>query len=162
MARKGKPVDDFEDDQTGDKGDAQAQGGFDDADDRGIGDNSDDDGVVELTRLAEQAKPLLEAHAEQQSEIDAIMEEARERCQPYRDEQKAIIKAAAEGRDGRAGVPKKVFRSLITCRRYGEKQSLIPTKLNEDDRELYTPLVEALGADFMRTPLGEAAAAAEA
>jgi len=101
--------------------------------------------------VPEAAKRYLEALDEQQAEIDAIMEEAREKCQPYRDEMKAIKKAGAE-----KGIPKKVLGSLFAYRRNLDKASRAGSKLGDEHRADYVDIKEALG-DFMNLPLGLAA-----
>lgn len=174
--RTAKPVDDFEDDQTGDvtaTRRAASRTARDEETDAEIalstlGHNSgdepegegevDDDGETgaggNIAELAEQAQEFLDALDGQQAELDAIDEEARKRKQPFKDEMKGVFSAAAEER-----IPKKVLRALFSYRRKLGQAGRIPTKLNDEQRSDYRMLKEALG-DFMDLPLGQAAVAA--
>lgn len=138
--RIGKPTDDFEDDETGDRGDEAATSAAAAA----------TAGVSPAHNVEGVARKFIEAWEDQQAEVDAINDQAKEDGRPYRDEIKQIKKAAAE-----EGVPKKVLSALFTRRRKLRQANAIITKLSEEQADNYTDLMLALGDDFMtNTPLG--------
>lgn len=163
--RGGKPLDDFQDDRTGDRGDdaataaaAAAVGDEDDADDDegedegpaapvpGKGHNSGKTGN-DLGSKADKLDSAVKAWEDQQAEIDAIMDEAKERCQPYKDEQKAIAKATAEGSETEPAIPKQVFKAAIIIRRHEAKKHRTLRKLNDDQRDELMALAETEGRE---------------
>lgn len=147
--RAGQPAnDDFQDDQTGDTGDdagaiaaAEAAAGVSGGSGAGV-----KPGANTLGAQRDKLKSHAEAWEEQQREIDAIMDEAKERCQPYKDEQKAIAKAAAEGSADEPAIPKQIFKASLTIRRFEAKKGRTVRKLNEDQRDELMALAETEGA----------------
>lgn len=81
---------------------------------------------------------------QEQAAIDEIMVKAVQACQPHRDQQKEIIKAAAE-----AGVPKKVFKAKLNERRFLTKAELADSALSDEQKEIFAQVSLKLG------PLGE-------
>lgn len=96
-------------------------------------------------------KSFVERVENLQGEIDAIMEKAREACQPMRDDIKEVIKEAAA-----AGYAKKPFRALISKRRKLSQAEAIGSELNDDQKETLEQMQHALGM-LSDLPLGEAA-----
>jgi DNA repair ATPase RecN len=86
--------------------------------------------------------------AELLSERGAYMQ----RCKVIRDRINEIYEEAKEANQ----LPKKVLRKLIQTREFERKIEANLAKLEEDDRQLYQALEDALG-DFGDTPLGQAA-----
>jgi hypothetical protein len=156
--RTGKPVDDFQDDQTGDRGDdAATEAAKEAVAESTLGHNSGETAKTGLD-LGSQAKKLqdsIESWEGQQAEIDAIMDEAKERCQPYKDEQKAIAKACAEGSADEAAIPKQVFKAAIIIRRNEAKKERTLRKLNDDQRDEVLALADSMPEDFIPLPLGQ-------
>lgn len=85
------------------------------------------------------------------AEIDKIMAEAKEKCQPFRDDLKVIKNEAADD-----GFPKKSFAAALKHRRLKRKADTAGDKLNEGLKNDYEQMLFALG-DLAETPLGQAA-----
>lgn len=147
--RTGKPVDDFEDDRTGDTGDdAATKRAVEAVATAATGTHTAGGGANET--LETKAERYILDIEGQQDEVDAIDAQAKIDKRPYRDEIAAIYKAAAED-----NIPKKVLRALVTRRRKLAQAAAIATKLNEEQADNYKELADALGEDFMtNTPLG--------
>jgi hypothetical protein len=99
------------------------------------------------------AKDYAEQYEDEQAAIDGIMTAAAKKAQPKRDNQKEIVKRAAED-----GIPKKEFRALLRWRRLLSKADAVAYELDDDQQETFTNLKQA--APWHSTPLGEAAEAA--
>ena len=99
----------------------------------------------------EKLRGYVDAYEEEQSLIDEIMREARERCQPHKDNQKEIKSNAAD----EAQVPKKVFSAVLAKRRLQFKAENVDAALNEPQKETFEQVQHALGM-LAETPLGAA------
>lgn len=99
----------------------------------------------------EQIEGYVNEFEEHDEAIAEIMRKAREACQPHVDDQKAIVKAAAEN----AHVPKKVFRAMLRERSLERKRDAVRGTLSEDQQETLDQVKHALGI-LADTPLGGA------
>ena len=95
----------------------------------------------------EKLQSHLTSWEEQQAEIDAIMDECKERIQPYKDEQKAIAKAAAEGSETEPAIAKQIFKAALTVRRLEQRKARTLRKLNEDQRDELLAMAETEGKE---------------
>jgi hypothetical protein len=85
-----------------------------------------------------------------QAEIDKIMRYAREEAQPQRDDQKQIVKDAAE-----AGLSKREFRAVLRKRRLLKKAEESADTLSEGEQLTFEQFQHALGM-LSDMPLGQA------
>jgi len=83
----------------------------------------------------ESLKGFVRAVEEQQGAIDAIMAKAKQDCQPYRDEIKAIKKAAAE-----ADIPKKPFSAKIRERTLRRKADTVDAALSDEHKTIFAEI----------------------
>ena len=126
-------------------GDDFDQGGADGAPkQRGKGDNSKKfDGAL--------INEALEDIAALELRMAKRLEEANKKNQPDRDKIKQIKDELVE-----SGIPSRELGTLIRKRKLEEKLENIDQKLDDDQKETFANLVEALGA-FADSPLGKAA-----
>lgn len=97
------------------------------------------------------AEPFIKRIDSMQSEIDAIMDAAKEECAPLREDIK-VIKTEAED----AGFRKRPLNAVIGERRDIRRANARRAKLDEDQRDDYDKIKHALGM-LEDLPLGEAA-----
>lgn len=121
------------------------QGGADGAaKQRGKGDNSKKfDGAL--------INEALEDIAALELRMAKRLEEANKKNQPDRDKIKQIKDELVE-----SGIPSRELGTLIRKRKLEEKLENIDQKLDDDQKETFASLVEALGS-FADSPLGKAA-----
>ena len=86
-----------------------------------------------------------------QADIDQIMDDAKAKCQPLRDDIKEVKDEACDA----VGVTKKVLNAVIRQRRLKFRAEHVRDKLDEDQQESYDQVRHALGM-LSDTPLGEA------
>jgi uncharacterized protein (UPF0335 family) len=113
------------------------------------------DGQILKPTNGKQLMSFVRRHESLQSEIDALMHEAQDACQRYREDQAVLVKEAAE-----AGFSKKEFKTLLRKRRLEAKLEHVADSLDSDQRETYEQFISALG-QLADTELGRAAAAAQ-
>ncbi|MBX3490874.1 hypothetical protein [Parvibaculum sp.] len=89
---------------------------------------------------------------EAQTEIDEIMQAAKDKCAPLR-EQIADIKKAANEDDG---IPRKEFNAVLQERRLRRKADGVRDKLSAEQQDQFDLMKQALGM-LADTPLGQAA-----
>lgn len=91
---------------------------------------------------------------ETQGEIDAIMQEAKDKCAPLRED---IAEVKKEAHD--AGLPRKELNAVVSKRRLLRKADEIRGTLSDEQADNFDQLEQALGM-LKDTPLGRAAAKA--
>jgi uncharacterized protein (UPF0335 family) len=84
-----------------------------------------------------------------QAEIDTIMANAQDACEPHRQDIAQIRKDAAE-----EGFSKKEFATVLRKRRLEQKLEHVADSLDEPQRESFEMMMEALG-QLVGTPLGD-------
>jgi hypothetical protein len=85
-------------------------------------------------------KGFVSEYEAEQFAIDEIMAQAAIDCQPHKDQQKEIAKAAAE-----AGIPKKPFKAKLRERGLERKAHKCREGLSEDQRALFDEISAKLG-----------------
>lgn len=98
----------------------------------------------------DKVQSFVDAYEEEQSLIDEIMTEAREKCQQHKDNQKDIKGEAADN-----NIPKKVFSAAISKRRLLARAEKVDAALNDAQKETFVQVQHALGM-IADTPLGQA------
>lgn len=88
----------------------------------------------------------------QQAKIDAIMQEAKDKCAPMREEITAIKKAANEN----DGIPRREFNAVLQVRKLDRKSEQVRETLSEEQQDEFDQMCLALGM-LADTPLGQAA-----
>lgn len=83
-----------------------------------------------------------------QSDIDEIMEEAKTKCAPLREDIATIKKEAND-----AGLPRKALHTVISVRRKLRRANMQVQNLDQEQQDEYELLQDALG-DFGETELG--------
>ena len=97
------------------------------------------------------AKEFIERIESVQGEINDIMAEAKARCEPKREDIKAIKKEAAD-----TGIQRRPFNAVLAVRKAEAKAESIRANLDEDHQTFFDNLRHALG-DLADLPLGQAA-----
>ncbi len=104
--------------------------------------------IGQNTIAAAKFEPFITRHENEQSEIDKIMEEAKKKCQPHRENQKTIKDEAAD-----AGFRKQPFNGVLKERKLIRKANEIRSKMADDQTDDYDQMKHALGMQ-MELPLG--------
>lgn len=110
--------------------------------------------VVSNQYTAEQAIDFVNRFENLDDDIAAVMRQARNNCQAFKDDQKALRKEAAEG-----GIPKKVFAAALRERKLERQKLAVPFSLNDEAKDDLETLRSKLGA-LAETPLGQHALSA--
>lgn len=97
-------------------------------------------GVIGNSYTEEELKGFIAEYEAEQGKIDAIMQEAQVKCQPFVDQMKEIAKAAAE-----RGIEKKAFKAKITQRAYQAKAERVREKLSQRQQEVFDDISAKLG-----------------
>jgi uncharacterized protein (UPF0335 family) len=85
-------------------------------------------------------------------DIDTVMNEAKRKCAPHREDIKQIKKDANE-----AGFSAKELNALVRKERLERKIAAIPDEFDDEQKERYEDMLHALG-ELAELPLGQAAA----
>lgn len=99
----------------------------------------------------EKANKFVEAIEEQDDKIAEIMADAREACQPHKDQIKDIKNTAAE-----EGFAKKPLNAVLAKRKHLRKADNADVALNDGQKDDFEQIQHALGM-LAETPLGQSA-----
>ena len=99
---------------------------------------------------SEQVQAFVERIENLQDEIDEVMAQAKEDCEPHRADIKAVKDEAHD-----AGIPKREFNAIIAKRRALRRAEAFRRKLDEEQQNNFDQLEKSLGM-LADTPLGKA------
>lgn len=88
----------------------------------------------------DKAEKYVSAWESLDAKIDKALAQAAKDVQPFKDDQKAIVKRAAEN-----GIPKAEFKAVLRERKLRRKADAVRGSLNKNQQETYDVLKVALG-----------------